>query len=181
MSGLDGKGRLVLVLDTSAILSGFAGHVADASIFTTSEVLSELPNETVDSSTSLPLLNKASIEVMAPNETSLKLVDETAKKAGETSLSSADRSLLALALELKRMNYMPVLVTDDYGIQNIAEMLGLSYQPYVEKGIRRRYNWNLKCSGCYREYYPSPRLDVCPVCGTKLKRKIAASRKIRRH
>jgi len=169
----------VLVLDTSAILRGFMRHMTDAAKFTTPDVLNELSNSSADSVMNLPIVNEASIGIRAPNEMILRRVQETATEVGETSLSKTDRSLLALALELKGMGYNPVLVTDDYALQNVAEILGLAYKSYIERGIRRRYKWRLVCPGCLREYSPSSAVSVCSVCGSKLKRKIVVSKKVR--
>lgn len=172
--------RKVLVLDTSAILSGFAVHVSDTPLFTTSEVLNELQSGNTDSSAKVPLINETSIRVLTPNEASVRRVNEVADKVGEASLSETDRSLIALALELKNSGYYPVLVTDDYALQNSAAIMSLSFQPYTEKGIIQRYKWRLVCPGCFRKYEFSKRMETCPVCGTKLKKRVSASKKIRR-
>nr|MDO8135922.1 hypothetical protein [Candidatus Njordarchaeum guaymaensis] len=180
-SGQTNQGKLVLVLDTSAILRGFMRQMTNAVKFTTPDVLNELSNRLVDPITHLPIMDEASIDVRAPNEMILRRVDETSENVGETSLSRTDRSLLALALELKGMGYNPVLVTDDYALQNVAEILGLAYKSYIERGIRRRYKWRFVCTGCLREYGPSSTISVCSICGSKLKRRIIASKKVRQH
>jgi UPF0271 protein len=174
------RSKMALVLDTSAILSGFAIHLSDTPQFTTPEVLSELRSDKIDSSTQLPLVNEASIHVSRPDEASMRRVDEVVDKVGEVSLSETDRSLIALALELKNKGYEPVLVTDDYALQNLADIMGLSFQPYVERGISHRYQWKLVCPGCFREYEFPTRMGTCSVCGTKLKKRIIASKKVRR-
>lgn len=171
--------RLVLVLDTSAILRGFARQVTEGTRLTTPDVLNELSKLIVDSESQLPIMNESSIHVRTPNEVMLRRVNETAAKVGENSLSTTDRSLLALALELKGTGYDPVLVTDDYALQNVAEILGLDYKSYIERGIRRRYKWRLVCPACLREYGSSSTLNVCSVCGSKLKRKTIISKKVK--
>lgn len=168
-----------MVLDTSAILSGFAIHMSDTPLFTTPEVLNELHSGKIDSSSQVPLINETSIRVLTPNEASMRRVNEVADGAGEVSLSETDRSLIALSLELKDNGYKPILVTDDYALQNSAEIMGLSFQPYVERGIIHRYKWKLVCPGCFREYKFSNRIETCPVCGTKLKKRISASKRVK--
>jgi UPF0271 protein len=116
---------MVLVLDTSAILSGFAIHMSDTPQFTTPDVLNELHSDKIDFSTQLPLVNEASIRVSSPSEVSMRRVNEIATKVGDSSLSETDKSLIALALELKNKGYEPILVTDDYALQNSAEILSL--------------------------------------------------------
>jgi UPF0271 protein len=168
------------VLDTSAILGGFAVHMSDTLLFTTSEVLNELQKGKVESSSQVPLINEASVRILAPSEASIRSINEAVDAAGEESLSGTDKSLLALALDLKNSGNAPVLVTDDYALQNSAEIIGISFQPYVEKGIIHRYKWRLVCPGCFREYKFSERTQSCPVCGTKLKRRVSASQNVKR-
>jgi UPF0271 protein len=172
--------KKALVLDTSAILSGFAVHMSDTLLFTTSEVLNELQSGKVESSSQVPLINEGSVRVLMPSETSIRSVNEAVDAAGEESLSGTDKSLIALALDLKNRGYEPVLVTDDYALQNSAEIMGLRFQPYVEKGITHRYRWRLICPGCFREYKFSDRMQSCPVCGTKLKKRVGVSQNVKR-
>jgi UPF0271 protein len=176
-----GSSLEALVLDTSAILSGFAIHISDTTLFTTPQVLNELQGNKFGSSSQVPLINDASIRVLTPNEESLRRVNEVADSSGEVSLSETDRSLIALALELKDNGYEPILVTDDYALQNSASMMNLRFQPYAEKGITNRYRWRLVCPGCFREYKFSNRIETCPVCGTKLKKKVSTSKKVKKH
>lgn len=171
--------NVVLVLDTSAILRGYMRYMTDADKYTTPDVINELSNRFADAVDQLPIMSEASIEVRTPSEGILRRVDETTENVGESSLSKTDKSLLALALELKDMGYNPILVTDDYAIQNVAETLGLTYKSHIEKGIRRRYEWRLVCPGCLRQYGRSSNTGVCPVCGSTLKRRIVLSKKVR--
>jgi rRNA maturation endonuclease Nob1 len=166
-----GKRDRILVLDTSAILSGFSSHLADARQFTTPNVLDELPKNKVNSNTQIPLLSEASIEVVAPSEGYLMKVEETVKAIGEMSVSTTDKSLIALSLQLKDAGQRPVLVSDDYALQNLAEISNVDYLPYVEKGIHDRYSWKLVCPACFREYPPLSELEACPICGTTLKKR----------
>lgn len=167
----------IIVLDTCAILSGFSSHLSNARQFTTPNVIGELPGGMVDSATQLPLLSETSIEVVAPEESYVQRVDETVLKTGDVSVSTTDKSLLALSLQLRDGGHQPILVSDDYALQNLARMLNIGYLPYVERGIRNRYVWRLACPACFREYPASSESDVCPICGTKLKRRVAKSRR----
>jgi UPF0271 protein len=170
----------VLVLDTCAILSGFSSHLAGVSRLTTPDVISELPEALVDSTTKIPLLDETSIRVVAPSQEYLKKVDEIVLEARDVQISVADKSLLALSLQLRDTDHRPILVTDDYGLQNIAKMSAIRYLPYVEKGIHRQYKWKLVCPACFRKYPPSFQSMACPVCGTDLKRKVEKSGRVKR-
>jgi rRNA maturation endonuclease Nob1 len=171
------KENPILVLDTCAILSGFSSHLADVRQFTTPDVINELPEALVDSATQLPLLDERSIDVVAPGEEYFRKVDEIVRTAGDVKVSVADKSLLALSLQLRDADCRPILVSDDYGLQNLAKMSAIRYLPYVEKGIRRQYSWKLTCPACFRQYPSSYQSTVCPICGTKLKRRVRRSGK----
>jgi rRNA maturation endonuclease Nob1 len=170
----------ILVLDTCAILSGFSSHLAGVSQLTTPDVIGELPEAFVDSTTRLPLMDETSIDVVSPSEEYLRKADETVKTAGDVKVSMADKSLLALSLQLRDANRRPILVSDDYGLQNLAKMSAIRYLPYVEKGIRRQYSWKLICPACFKQYPSSYQSTVCSICGTKLRRRARGSGKAKR-
>lgn len=86
-------------------------------------------------------------------------------------LSRADASVLALALDLHKEGKTPIIVSDDYAVQNVAEGAGISYQSLATLGIRQKFDWTFYCPACFRRYPGAGDLEVCPVCGTKLKRK----------
>jgi len=85
-------------------------------------------------------------------------------------LSKADTGVLALALELRTEGKTPIIVSDDYAVQNVAEGIGIAYQPLATLGIREKFSWTYYCPACYRRYTQADS-QVCIVCGTKLKRK----------
>ena len=171
------KDDSILVLDTCAILGGFSSHLADVSQLTTPNVISELPEALIDSTTQLPLLDETSIDVVVPSDEYLRKADEIVSNAGDIEVSMADKSLLALSLQLRDEGRRPILVSDDYGLQNLAKMSAIRYLPYAEKGIRRQYSWKLICPGCFRQYPLSYQSAVCAICGTRLKKRIRGSRK----
>ena len=79
--------------------------------------------------------------------------------------------ILALALELKSADLDPLIVTDDYSIQNVANQIGVNFTSLVTYGIRFRFDWILYCPACHRKYSSDYKFKSCEVCGTELKRK----------
>ncbi len=107
---------------------------------------------------------EAKARVLEPRREDLDVVQRASRETGdEASLSSVDRDVLALALQLGA-----TVVTDDYSIQNVAGKLGLKYQAAVLPGIRENMGWSLRCKGCGR--YWRTETDLCPVCGSRLRR-----------
>ncbi|MFQ5907968.1 MAG: NOB1 family endonuclease [Thermoplasmata archaeon] len=148
-----------LVLDTSAILSGmdFAGDV-----YVPSSVLREARRGGLDPRVEAVLETKS--RVFEPRETDLRRVSEVSQETGDqAALSPTDHEVLALALQLDA-----AVVTDDYAIQNVADRLGLRYQPALLPGIRQQVGWSFRCRGCGRSWPTA--LEACPVCGAEVRR-----------
>ena len=110
--------------------------------------------------------------VRTPKISLLKKVREASKKVGDVRyLSDTDMQVLALALELKNTGLDPLIVTDDYSIQNVANEIGVNFASLMTYGIRFRFDWILYCPACHRKYPSDYKLKFCEVCGTELKRK----------
>jgi len=111
------------------------------------------------------------LKIQSPSKPSLSEVLAEAGALGDkVVLSKTDISIVALALDLSKQGMTPVIVSDDYAVQNVAEALKLNYQSLATFGIRQKFNWVLYCPACFRQY-PNDETQECSVCGTKLKRK----------
>jgi UPF0271 protein len=112
------------------------------------------------------------MRIQNPTRESLKEVSDKAGTLGDRlALSKADASVLALSLDLRREGKIPIIVSDDYAVQNVAEGVGIAYQSLATLGIRQKFDWTFYCPACFRRYPGAGKFEVCPVCGTKLKRK----------
>jgi UPF0271 protein len=111
------------------------------------------------------------MKIRTPSAASVSRVLDEARALGDkVVLSKTDTSIVALALDLGKEGKTPVIVSDDYAVQNVAEALKLTYQSLATFGIRQKFNWVLYCPACFRQY-PTGDTQDCLVCGTKLKRK----------
>jgi len=112
------------------------------------------------------------LKVRAPDKTFVDEVKASATIVGDTFfLSETDRQVLALALELKMRGHSPLIVTDDYSIQNVANQIGIEFASLATFGIRFRLKWIRYCPACRRKYPADYKSKKCEVCGTELKRK----------
>jgi UPF0271 protein len=117
-------------------------------------------------------IENGKLKVRTPNETSLNKVKASANIVGDSFfLSETDLQVLALAIELKTEGYTPLVVTDDYSIQNVANQIGIDFTSLATFGIRRRLHWIRYCPACHRQQPADSKLKTCEVCGTPLKRK----------
>lgn len=159
----------MIVLDTSAVLRSDLNFIdGDYAITPTvlDEIRSDMPAAAVENA-----IRTGSIKILSPSKKSLEAVSSAAKKTGDLDwLSDADLEALALAYEKKA-----TISSDDYGIQNVADALGVKYEGSSQRGIAKRYMWVKKCSGCGKTHPPGPK-KTCEICGSPLHKKKAVSK-----
>lgn len=161
----------VLVLDTSAFIMGLDPLGLEDETYSVPDVAEELRDQTGPSYRLTLSSSSGKMKIQPPTEDSLREVVDHAKLLGDRLvLSKADSSVLALAVDLKKSGKIPIIVSDDYAIQNVAEGLGIGYQSLSSLGIRQKYKWIYYCPACFKRYVTGD-LQICGVCGTKLKRK----------
>jgi len=169
---------LSLVLDSSAFIQGLDPQ--NEAAYTVPLVVEELR----DGFTAARLRSMEAtgrLKVVEPEQRLLDVVEGEALRMGEShALSATDKQVLALGLQLRDDGLEPVIVSDDYSVQNMADALGLGHRGLATPGIKRRFTWTLYCPGCRREYSEPQPDDVCPVCGTGLKRKPVRKRRVTR-
>lgn len=149
-----------LVLDTSAVLSGKRPQ-AEARFYAPQAVVDEFEREDRDSR-ALEYMRDAGMRVRSPSRDARERVREAAVETGDDArLSAPDRDVLALALDVDG-----AVATDDYSIQNVAEVLGVGFRTVSQDGIDEVWTWVEQCTACGRTVEED--VDVCPVCGSGL-------------
>ncbi|MEM2868900.1 MAG: nucleic acid-binding protein [Thermoplasmata archaeon] len=149
-----------LVLDASAILSGVDPPLAEELLM---PPLVEKELGHAWARRKLAYLKEVRLRVVQPSTASMETVRRATEGTGDDArLSGADMQVLALALETGA-----TILTDDYSIQNLAEILGIPYRPVVQKGIREVLKWGYRCTGCKREL--GKKAPECPVCGAPVR------------
>ncbi|MHA1785404.1 MAG: NOB1 family endonuclease [Candidatus Helarchaeota archaeon] len=170
--------KKVLILDTSALLGGFKPHLVTQEQYITSGVINEIKSMEAKNNLNLAF-TQGKIQVREPSIKSIDRVDKLVFETGDSfSISKVDRSIIALALDIMEEKNHPIILTDDYSIQNVAEMLGIEFDSIMESGIKKQIRWKIICPACKREYPHSKKNVICDVCGTKLKRVIKKKRSI---
>jgi endoribonuclease Nob1 len=168
----------VLVLDTSAFIMGFNPSKAQDA-YSVRAVEKELSEGTMPQLRFRMFSEKGDLIVRTASPRGERLVEEASSLAGESGyLSDADREVLALAMDLKLEGKEPVVVSDDYAIQNLADHLRISHSSLANFGIVHRFDWIMYCPACFRRYRPPEK--KCRVCGTELKRKVLSKSRANR-
>lgn len=158
-----------LVLDTSAFIQGVLpskGIQCYAPPSVKEEIKKDLNRIRYEN-----LRRSEVLKEVIPLNSYVSRVEEAARKMGEESLSRTDIEVLALGIQLKDGGEEPTLISDDYSVQNLADMLEIKYKSLATPGIKRRLSWTIYCPGCKRHFEEKPAEGICPVCGTEVKRK----------
>ncbi len=161
--------KKVYVLDSSAFIGGFCSDKKPN--FTIPEVISEVKD--VKSKLFLQsAAEKGILHLKEPDNPSMQKLESIIKKSGDIiRLSAVDKSVIALALTLKKENYEPNVVTDDYSMQNVLKILKIPYRSVLTEGIKDIYNWIKICKGCKKRYESDYKFDECEICGSPIIKK----------
>jgi UPF0271 protein len=164
--------RRVIVLDTSAFIAGFDPLTVLEKQYTVPEVKKELIAGSMPWMRFNAAVENKKLMIRNPKSSVLQEIQEASRKVGDMRyLSEADLQVLALALELKGRGLSPLIITDDYSIQNVANKIDVEFTSLLTFGIKFRFKWILYCPACFRKYPSDYKFKVCEVCGTELKRK----------
>ncbi len=156
-----------IILDASAFLSGritsLPGSPGD--VFVTPEVVREIehgrPKRTIDNLLISGLLLRSPVDLQEAKKAAIRTGDNEL-------LSSADLSVIALAMEIKGS----VVMTDDFRVQNVLLSLDLEFIPAGEIGdrtIKEIWEWTYRCRGCKKNFQDPPESD-CPICGSEIRK-----------
>jgi len=164
--------RRALVLDTSAFIAGFDPLAVPERQYTVPEVRRELAAGSMPWMRFNAAVENRKLIIRKPKSSVFQEIQEASRKVGDMRyLSEADLQVLALALELKGRGLSPLIVTDDYSIQNVANKIDVKFTSLLTFGIKFRFKWILYCPACYRKYPSDYKFKICEICGTELKRK----------
>ena len=167
----------VYVLDTTAFYAGIS-IIGNNKFYTTPLVISEIPNNNIVKCIIPELIERGELRVIQPSSYFIEYVERVASKSGDINkLSNTDLSVLSLAIQLKKEKLKPIIVSDDFAVQNLSLFLGLEFSRVSTKSISSKIEWLIYCSGCGRTF-KNEKISTCDFCGTKLKRKAKIKGKI---
>jgi len=164
--------RRIIILDTSAFIAGYDISNRNLKHYTVPSVQEEFTRDEF-ARLRLDLAKRTGkLTVLNPDCRYLKEVEAKAIELGEAgSLSRVDKELLALGVQLQAAGNRPIIISDDYSIQNVADHLELDYRSLATMGIKRRFDWGVYCPGCMKRFDDNQTIKICPICGTDLRRR----------
>ncbi len=104
------------------------------------------------------------MQIIEPSKESIAEADAGTKKT-QYRLSITDILLVALALDFSKKKKDAVIITDDYGVQNLAKVMKVNYSGLMQEGIKKPIAWSGKCTACGHKTNEK----ICPECGSKVK------------
>ena len=161
MKNLDSKRESIFALDATAFYQGFHLHSSSTCI-TTEMVYNEISHIQNKFSILESLISNKRLKIAESSKKTIKLVQNIAKKIGESRLSTADVSIIALAKD-----YNAILVTDDFAICNLVNAMSIPLLNLGTRGIEETRKWIKFCKSCGKGYPPT--LTLCPICGNELR------------
>lgn len=162
--------RKIYILDTTALISWRlpTGEAIVTCPHVVSEARGELTGAIVEA-----YLHTGNLNIQEPEDNYIKEAVEAAKKMGDlVKLSETDIHVIALAIKYMGKGYRPIVVTDDYSIQNILDYMGIDYMSYYRR-IRTSIKWIMICKQCGKTYPPETTLERCEECGGEIVRRRA--------
>lgn len=171
------KESKIYIIDTSAILSGKTLDLKDYQLVTTIGVSNELRPGGRDYQ-NFQFLKEKGLTVYSPDKESMKFIKKTAVETGDEGLlSDTDIEILALAYNFEKDNKNPIILTDDYSIQNVAKFLNLKFENFQQSKITKKFKWICRCRGCGKIFEEN--LKVCPICGSEIKKVVSSKENIK--
>jgi len=172
MNTTEKKEKRVVILDTSALVAGLDPFSIREEQYTVPSVIEEMLQDSMSLVRLKTAIENGKVAVRTPKISSIETARASASTVGDAhSLSETDLQVLALALELKTNGHHPLVATDDYSIQNVANQMKIEFASLATFGIQRRFQWVRYCPACHKRYPQEYKNSKCKVCGTKLKRK----------
>lgn len=150
----------IFVLDATAFYQGF--HLrCDRKCITTDLILKEVSHIKKDYFPINFLIEAQKLTIAHPKQDTVNFVKSVVKTIGDSSISSSDISVLALASDQGG-----TLISDDNRICNLAQFLSISFLKLSGKSIKGIRRWTKFCRECGRQY--SFNECICSICGKHL-------------
>ncbi|MHA1124197.1 MAG: NOB1 family endonuclease [Candidatus Heimdallarchaeota archaeon] len=167
-----------IVLDASAIYNGVLSQSLPGKKYLPQCTIYEIEGMLRGEAFKEEITSTDNVIVLDPEPSSITTIIESAKKTGDIEeLSDCDIHVLALAFDLKDKKQNPIIISDDYDIQNLAEHLGLMCRGVHWKGITKVHEYFWLCTGCGTK--TKEKQNQCIECGSPMKRK-TLKKKIRK-
>jgi len=139
-----------LVLDANTLIHG-KGNLPNGEYVTTPEVAEEIKSDK-----SKNIYENKDIKIHSASQDAIEKVQVKSTEINSPT-SMEDESIVALALERDS-----TVVSDDKAVQNLALLLEVDFQSFMEDRVDESRKWETKCMDCGSEVSGGK----CGVCGS---------------
>lgn len=154
--------EVIHILDSGVFLSGAESMFMEFPCATVYNVVEEMRSS--KAAIAMDRCIQSGLAVLEPSDESVKET-ENARQKTQDKLSGTDIRLIALALDFRKKKKDYVLISDDYGIQNLCKKIGINSAPLSQKGIKAQIEWTGRCRACGFK----TNQKICPDCGSAVK------------
>ncbi|MEM4256800.1 MAG: hypothetical protein QXZ13_00300 [Candidatus Diapherotrites archaeon] len=127
---------MIIILDAAALINNENFTFDKKNKYcTTNLVIEEWKDYRTKALAENAIKNKM-LKIRDPKEKAIEKAKKECEKTG-TILQKADISVLALAIELTEKKHKPIIMTDDYSLQNCLKTLKIEYTPIAQTGIKK--------------------------------------------
>jgi len=173
------KNKEILIFDANIFLTGVDFNLINGIIYSTQNIIKEIEvdkyinkNRNILNKIQAALDSKKLI-LKTPSNKYIEEVEEKSKLTGDyNALSTTDKELIAVALELKEtLNKEVKIYTNDYSIENLSLELNIPFAPLIKNGIKTKIMWEIYCPFCKGIHKVEDLNKNCERCGSKLRRR----------
>ncbi|MBN2154106.1 MAG: hypothetical protein JW839_21805 [Candidatus Lokiarchaeota archaeon] len=156
----------VIILDTACFLQGISFSRKDIRVAAPEDVVNEVRSR-VPKLRLEQMLSSGTVQICGATKDAIAAARQAAEKTGDLpNLSRPDISVIALAMEQKKVGIEPIVYTGDYAVQNVLKSQGISFKSVANDGIKTVIKWIYKCEACKATFKAQPEGNVCSECGT---------------
>lgn len=125
---------MLVVLDSGAIINDESFHFIEGHHYVITPLVDKELKDARSKSLAENALAHRRLEIIEPDRKFVEKVEANIKRIGMR-LSKADVSVLALAEQMKERR--PVVISDDYSVQNYCQHHGIAFQGAIMGEIKR--------------------------------------------
>ncbi|MCX6798650.1 MAG: hypothetical protein NTW59_00965 [Candidatus Diapherotrites archaeon] len=160
---------MLYLLDSSAVLNDFNFNFQREHSYIMAPLAVAELRDLRSKSLADNALQQGLLRIEEPGAASLARIKESVAAEGFSRLSTADISVLALALDLRAAKKRFSLISDDYSVQNFCKLLGIPFAGVIRGKIKDVISFSLRCPACGKTAKKGCREKNCPDCGAGLK------------
>ncbi len=151
---------MITILDAGAVMNTSILPDLEGTIIIPEAVLHEIKSRQATQVLQL-LESKHSLVIERIERKYLKLAEQASVEIGQNRVSKPDLEVIACAFKYREEGVL--ILSDDYGVRNIAHHVGFNSSGITTTGGKEARVYGYTCRGCGATYMKTP--SECDICG----------------